>query len=113
MKQLLTKNWPAKISSLIAAYVIWYVIHQHIGEDIVEKLTSEQAKDQQRLQQLLEQKMQEVRALQDKIYDANAEKALRAIPVPEEDLPPSEAPVPSPTPNKAPKSKTTGETKPQ
>lgn len=109
MKQLLTKNWPAKISSLIAAYVIWYVIHQHIGDDV----TNGQARDQQRLQQLLEQKMEEVRALQVKIYDANAEKALRAIPVPEEDLPPTEAPAPSPTPNKAPKHKAADVTTPQ
>jgi hypothetical protein len=85
------------------------VIHQHIGDDV----TNGQARDQQRLQQLLEQKMEEVRALQVKIYDANAEKALRAIPVPEEDLKPSEAPVPSPTPKKAPKAKTEGETTPQ
>lgn len=101
MKQLLTKNWPAKIASLIAAYVIWYVIHQHIGENIVE--------NQQRLQQQLELKMAEVYALQAKINDANAEKALRAIPVSEEDLPPGENPAPAPTPNKAPKAKAAGE----
>ena len=79
------------------------MIHQHIGDDIVEKLTNEQARDQQRLQQLLAQKMEEVYALQDKINNANAEKALRAIPVPEEDLPPNETPTPMPSnppPNK-------------
>jgi hypothetical protein len=59
MKHSLTKNWAAKIISLIAAYAIWYVIHAHIsdGSQDTGKLT--QAEDQR----LLDQKLREIMGL--------------------------------------------------
>jgi hypothetical protein len=82
MKTALTKNWQAKIASLIAAYVIWYVIHKHITEGDGFRFISEQARDQQMQQQILQREMQqkllEVQILQQKIDKTMMENAPKA-----------------------------------
>jgi hypothetical protein len=82
MKTALTKNWQAKIASLIAAYVIWYVIHKHITEGDGFRFISEQARDQQLQQQILQREMQqkllEVQILQQKIDKTMMENAPKA-----------------------------------
>lgn len=98
MKTALTKNWPAKIASLVAAYAIWYVIHQHIHDGVGFRFISEQARDQQVQQQLLQREMQqkllEVSILQQKIDKTMTENAPKAQVVPEEEE--KKAPVPTP-----------------
>ena len=101
MIRLLTKNWPAKIASLIAAYAIWYVIHQHLNDGDGFKFTSEQARDQQMQQQLMQDELQrkllEVSILQDKITQSKIDEAQKAIVVdePEENpVKPEETPPP-------------------
>lgn len=85
MKTLLTKNWPAKIASFLAAFAIWYMIHQHISEGVGFRFITERARDQQllqeNLQRELQQKLVEVSILQQKIDKAMIENAPRANPV--------------------------------
>ncbi len=89
MISALTKNWPAKIASLVAAYAIWYVIHQHIHEGVGFRFSSEQARDQQMQQELLQREMQqkllEVSILQQKIDKTMTENAPKARVVTEEE----------------------------
>ncbi len=33
MKKTLTKNWQAKLASLLVAFALWYVIHESITEN--------------------------------------------------------------------------------
>lgn len=92
----LTKNWPAKIASLIAAYAIWYVIHQHLNEGDDFKFISEQVRDQQKLQEELRQKQLEMTILQQRISQIQIEEAQKAIVVDEEkeNATPAETPPP-------------------
>jgi hypothetical protein len=98
MKTSLTKNWPAKIASLVAAYAIWYVIHQHIHDGVGFRFISEQARDQQLQQQLLQreiqQKYSELTILQQKFDKTMTENAPKAPDVPKEE----EKKEPEPTP---------------
>lgn len=98
MKTSLTKNWPAKIASLVAAYAIWYVIHQHIHDGVGFRFISEQARDQQLQQQLLQREMQqkllEVSILQQKIDKTMTENAPKAQVVPEEEPKKESEPTP-------------------
>ena len=101
MKTALTKNWPAKIASLIAAYAIWYVIHKHINDGDGFRFISEQARGQQlqqeQLQREMQQKLLEVQILQQKIDRAMTENAPKAQVV-EDPQEPNPAPNPAPTP---------------
>ncbi|MFM2171500.1 MAG: hypothetical protein RI957_1729 [Verrucomicrobiota bacterium] len=98
MKTALTKNWPAKIASLVAAYAIWYVIHKHINDGDGFRFISEQARDQQLQQQNLQREMQqkllEVSILQQKIDKTMTENAPKAKVV-EEEQNPAVTPTPS------------------
>ena len=89
MKTALTKNWPAKIASLIAAYAIWYVIHKHINDGDGLRFNSEQARGQQLQQEILQREMQqkllEVQILQQKIDKTMTENAPKAKVVEDED----------------------------
>ncbi len=52
MKSALTKNWLAKLASLLAAYAMWYVIKEHINENGNEKFSNEKVRDDALLQEL-------------------------------------------------------------
>jgi hypothetical protein len=103
MKTLLTKNWPAKIASFLAAFAIWYMIHQHISEGVGFRFITERARNQQllqeNLQRELQQKLVEVSILQQKIDKAMIENAPRANPVIE---PEKQSPTPPPSSSKSP-----------
>ena len=98
MKTALTKNWQAKIASLIAAYLIWYVIHKHITDGDGFRFISEQARDQQMQQQNLQREMQqkllEVQILQQKIDKTMMENAPKAKVVDEHTESSGELPAP-------------------
>jgi hypothetical protein len=92
MKLSLTKNWPAKLASLAAAFVIWYVIHQHISDGMDFRF-----RDQELLEKQRQQKLQELMSLDNLLNEIKIEKASKAIPVDEETEVAPPAPQ-SPTP---------------
>ena len=96
MKKTLIKNWPAKIASLIAAFVIWYVIHQHLNDGVDFNFISKQARDQQMLQEELRQKKLEVSSLEDRINQIKIDEAKKAIVVEEEEKPATPEQTPPP-----------------
>jgi ABC-type phosphate transport system auxiliary subunit len=101
MKTALTKNWPAKIASLIAAYAIWYVIHKHINDGDGFRFITEQARGQQLQQQILQREMQqkllEVQILQQKIDKTMTENAPKEQVAPDkQEMKNSETAVPNP-----------------
>jgi hypothetical protein len=84
MKSALTKNWLAKLASLLAAFAIWYVIKEHINESGNEKASTEKVKDNE----LLQRKLQELYLLQEKINNRmDAAPPPKARIVPEEEAP--------------------------
>jgi CHASE1-domain containing sensor protein len=82
MKSALTKNWLAKLASLLAAYAMWYVIKEHINENGNDKFSNEKIRDDA----LLQQKLQELYQLQEKINNRmDATPPPKASIVPEEE----------------------------
>ena len=96
MKKTLIKNWPAKLASLAAAFVIWYIINQHLNEGVDFKFISEQARDQRKLEEELQRKQLEVSILQDRINQSNIDEAQKAIVI--DETQPEPAPQETPPP---------------